>query len=169
VFTRACHLSLSWAKWIQSRMTKWNFKGVTHTTSWTVISLLLKRNNKCNNVIQGHCDNYLGSHSCKNVFKQLPWSSLLQQCAPTMPLVSSCCDNVPTMTTGHASCLVFRENATDRQTDMEKPIRCSSLMLKHKEHLKRTNWSRYYVRIFNSTHSQCVTDMHNIISLDFLK
>jgi hypothetical protein len=32
--------------------------------------------------------------------------------------------------------LCRKKNMTDRQTDMNGPIRCSSLMLQHEEHLK---------------------------------
>jgi hypothetical protein len=41
-----------------------------------------------------------------------------------------------TMHNGHVCCLHPRKNATDRQTDMVRPIRCSSLTLERKEHLK---------------------------------
>jgi hypothetical protein len=40
---------------------------------------------------------------------------------------------VPTMIPGHAGCLVPMKSV--RQTDMDGPIRCSSLILAHEEHL----------------------------------
>jgi hypothetical protein len=43
---------------------------------------------------------------------------------------------VPTMTPGHSGCLVPRENAAGRQTDMDGPMRCSSLTLEREEHIK---------------------------------
>jgi hypothetical protein len=78
------------------------------------------------------------------------WShaSAAQQCVPKMTLVPivvhHCAPEMgplfPLLSKddlGHGGCLPPRKNVTDRQTDMDGPIRCSSLMLEHEEHIRR--------------------------------
>jgi hypothetical protein len=50
----------------------------------------------------------------------------------SIPIVTTMCSN----DTAHAGCLVPRKNATDRQTDMDGPMKCSSLTLKREERLR---------------------------------
>jgi hypothetical protein len=68
------------------------------------------------------------------MFKKLHRIPLLQQCAPEM-------------TPGYAGCLVPRKTATDRQTGMNRPIRCPSLMPEREENLSvslsvRVGWEQ---------------------------
>jgi hypothetical protein len=58
--------------------------------------------------------NNLGSHFSNCVFQQWPWFPLLQQCFNNDP--------------GSCRLASSWKNTADRQTDMDWPIRCSSLM-----------------------------------------
>jgi hypothetical protein len=71
---------------------------------------------------------------------------LAQQCFPTTrPWFPLFHNNDP----DHAGCLPPRKNATNRQTDMDESIRCSSLMLEREEHLKSDKKS---VSIMTTSH-----------------
>jgi hypothetical protein len=58
---------------------------------------------------------------------------MLHKCVTTMTLVPTTKHCIPTMTMGHAGCLVPRKM---QQTDMVGPIRCCSLIPKPEGHLK---------------------------------
>jgi hypothetical protein len=84
-------------------------------------------------------------------------------------LGSRCCTII---THGHAGCLSLRKKtATDRQTDMDEPIRCSSLTLEREEHLQAVAGARVEaetsrIRSMNSNPvtSKCQPVIRNVIA-----
>jgi hypothetical protein len=105
---------------------------------------------KDNSGVQGHCWNNGIWYCCEpamilvsiiaTVCSNNQWFPLLQQC-------------VTKMTPGHVGCLVPRRNTTD----MDGPIKCSSLTLECEEHLKKVDtyyhwsnclWYRFMLLVY---------------------
>lgn len=80
------------------------------------------------NVVRCHCyattyySNDIGSHYCAT------------PCSTIGPQFPKLCNNYPC----HVGCPALQKNTWNRQTDTERPIKCPSLTLRHKKHLKTT-------------------------------